>query len=355
MQQNRIQKLRDTFQAHNIDAMLVTEPKNIRYLSSFTGTTATLFITKETAYFITDFRYDQQANEQAIGYDVIIHSTTMFQQIADIIRQDEIQTVGFEANNLTVTLYNQLIDLFDAELIATSGVIEKIREVKDAGEIETLQASADIMDRAFSHIVDYIKVGMTELEVANELERFCKELGASSMSFDTIIASGLRSAMPHGVASNKVIQENEMITIDFGCYYQGYTADMTRTIATGDVDPKLKEIYQIVYEAQKLVNDQVKAGMTGKEIDAIARDYITSKGFGEYFGHSTGHGIGLDIHEEPGVSVKNPNPIVAGNVITNEPGIYISGLGGVRIEDDIAIYDNEVKVLNNSPKELIII
>ncbi|MBG9988531.1 aminopeptidase P family protein [Aerococcaceae bacterium DSM 111176] len=355
MHQARIQKLTETFNTQGIDAMLITEPKNIRYLSSFTGSTATLFITSETAYFITDFRYDQQAHEQATGYEVVIHSSSMFKEIAHIIAEDNIQRVGFEADNVTVSLFNQLNDLFEAEMVPTSAVIETLREIKDGAEIKVIEESAKIMDEAYAHILEFIEIGMTELEVANELERFCKEKGASSMSFDTIVASGPRSAMPHGVASDKKIEKDEMVTIDFGCYYKGYTADMTRTFATGEVDDKLKEIYQIVFEAQRLVNEQAKAGMTGAEIDAIARDYITEHGYGEYFGHSTGHGIGLDIHENPRVASSGDKKIVAGNVITNEPGIYLEGLGGVRIEDDIVIYEGATKIINSSPKELIII
>lgn len=355
MHQARIQKLTERFESLSIDAMVVTEPKNIRYLSSFTGSTATLFITKETAYFITDFRYDQQAHEQATGYEVIIHSSTMFKAIAEIIEDDNIKHVGFEADNVTVSLFNQLDDLFEAEMVPTSAVIETLREIKDESEIAIIEESARIMDEAYAHILEFIEIGMTELEVANELERFCKEKGASSMSFDTIVASGYRSAMPHGVASEKKIEKDELVTIDFGCYYKGYTADMTRTFATGEVDGKLKEIYDIVFEAQRLVNEQAKAGMTGAEIDAIARDYITEHGYGEYFGHSTGHGIGLDIHENPRVASSGDKEIVAGNVITNEPGIYLEGLGGVRIEDDIVIYEDATKIINRSPKELIII
>ncbi len=355
MLNQRIEQLRNQFSQYNIDALLVTEPKNIRYLSNFTGTTAVLFITKTDAFFITDFRYDQQAHQQAEGYQIIIHSHGMFRQVKDLIDKYSIKRVGFEASHLTVDVFNQLTDLFTAELMPTNQVIEQIRETKDASEIAIIQESADIMDKAYTHILDFIQIGMTELTIANELERFCKELGASSMSFDTIVASGERSAMPHGVASNKQIQKNELVTIDFGCYYNGYTADMTRTFATGQLDSQLNEIYQIVLDAQLLVNKEAKAGLTGQEIDAIARDYISDHGYGELFGHSTGHGIGLDIHENPAISKNNPNPIVAGNVITNEPGIYIEGLGGVRIEDDIAIYEDSTTILNHSPKELIIL
>lgn len=182
-----------------------------------------------------------------------------------------------------------------------------------------------------------------------------RELGATSVSFDTIVASGYRSAMPHGVASHKLIEKGDFVTLDFGSYYEGYVSDMTRTVAVGEPDAKLKEIYAIVLEAQLRVNAQAKAGMTGVEVDNIARDYITEKGYGAYFGHSNGHGIGLEIHEGPNTSQKATKVLVPGNVITNEPGIYLDGLGGVRIEDDLIITAGGNEILTHSPKELLIL
>lgn len=179
--------------------------------------------------------------------------------------------------------------------------------------------------------------------------------GAQSVSFDTIVASGLRSAMPHGVASEKVIEEGDMVTIDFGCYYNGYVSDMTRTFAVGDPGDELKEIYEIVYQANKKVNESAKAGMTGAELDAIARDYIAEHGYGPQFGHTLGHGIGLEVHEGPSLSFRNEEKLVVNNIVTNEPGIYVPGLGGVRIEDDLVIKENGVEVLMTTPKELIIL
>ena len=187
------------------------------------------------------------------------------------------------------------------------------------------------------------------------LDFYMRSLGATSVSFDTIVASGIRSAMPHGVASTKVIEKGDLITLDFGCYYEGYVSDMTRTFALGDPGEKLKEIHQIVLEAQLMVNAVAKAGMSGVELDAVARDYIASHGYGEAFGHSTGHGIGLEIHEGPNVSFKSPKLFVPGNVITNEPGIYLPGIGGVRIEDDLLITTTGNRILTHSPKELIIL
>ena len=196
---------------------------------------------------------------------------------------------------------------------------------------------------------------MTEIELANQLDFFMRSQGATSVSFETIVASGVRSAMPHGVASEKQIAQGDLITLDFGCYYNGYVSDMTRTFALGDPGEKLKEIYNIVLEAQLKVTEAAKPGISGIELDAVARDHIASYGYREAFGHSTGHGIGLEIHEGPNVSFRSEKAFVPGNVITNEPGIYLPGIGGVRIEDDLLITETGNKVLTHSPRELIIL
>lgn len=240
-------------------------------------------------------------------------------------------------------------------MVPTSGIVEKLREVKSEEEIVILQQAVNIAEKAYNYILGFIKPGMTEIEVANELDFYMRNLGATGVSFDTIVASGVRSAMPHGVASDKVIEEGDMVTIDFGCYYKGYASDMTRTFAVGDPGEKLKEIYAIVQEANRRVTEQAKAGMTGAELDAIARDYITEKGYGPQFGHTTGHGLGLEVHEAPSISFRNEEKLVENNVVTNEPGIYIAGLGGVRIEDDLVIKEDGNLNLMSSPKDLIIL
>ena len=350
----RLDKVRESFKESNIDALLVTTPFNIRYLAYFTGTTAYLLITKDKAYFITDFRYAQQAADQAQDFEIRIVDKNYFEEVNLLVKETGVKHLGFEADHMTVSLYMYISDMVDLDLIETKGLVEKIREIKDPEEIEIIKEACEITDQAFEHILDYIKPGETrEVDVANELDHFLKLKGASGMSFDTIVASGLRSAMPHGVASEKVIEEGDMVTIDFGCYYHGYVSDMTRTFAVGEVDPKLEEIYQIVWDAHEKVTAEAKVGMTGKEIDAIARDYIADKGYGDNFGHSTGHGIGLDIHEGPAISKRNNQPVQVNNVITNEPGIYLPGVGGVRIEDDLIVTEEGMVPINRSPKHLI--
>lgn len=351
----RIDNLRIKLEEHGIDALLVTNMYNVRYLANFTGTTGLALLTKENAYFVTDFRYTEQAAEQAKGFEIVKNMGSIYEEVANLVEKDQIKTLGFEDSDVTFATYTQINGLIACDLKPSSGLIEKLREVKSDEEIAIIQKAVDIAEKGYAHILDYIKPGQTEIEVANELDFYMRSLGASSVSFDTIVASGVRSAMPHGVASEKVIEQGDMITIDFGCYYKGYVSDMTRTFAIGDPGEELKKIYQIVYEAHMKVSETAKAGMTGAELDAIARDHITDNGYGEAFGHTTGHGIGLEIHEEPAVSFRNEEELVENNVITNEPGIYIPGLGGVRIEDDLVVTAEGNKVLNSSSKELIIL
>jgi Xaa-Pro aminopeptidase len=352
---NRVNNLREQMKLEGISSFLITSPYNLRYLTGFTGTTGLALIGLEEAFFITDFRYTEQAAKQCVGFEIVKNVGPILEVVADLVESKNIENLGFEESFVPFKQYVELEGLLEVDLIPVSGMVEELREVKDEEEIAIVEKACEIADKAFSHILTYIKPGMTEIQVANELDFYMRSLGASSVSFETIVASGLRSAMPHGVASEKIIEQGDMITIDFGCYYNGYVSDMTRTISLGEPSDKLREIYNIVKEAQQKVLDVAKPGMTGVELDAVARDYIASKGYGEAFGHSTGHGIGLEIHEGPNVSKLAEKAFVPGNIITNEPGIYLPGIGGVRIEDDMLVTENGIKRLTHSEKELIIL
>lgn len=354
---NRIEKLRKQLKEEHLDALLVTNPYNLRYMTGFTGTSGMALITSTRAYFITDFRYTEQASHQCVGYEIVKQASTAFNELPRLLNDNHLTELGFDDQHLTFAQYMTLQDIVNpVDLIPVSGLIETLREVKDESEIATIKEACHIADAAFTHILDYIKPGMTEIQVANELDFYMRSLGASGISFDTIVASGVRSAMPHGVASEKEIEMGDFITLDFGCYYNGYVSDMTRTISLGEPrEAVLKEIYQIVLDAHLKVEEAAKPGMSGKELDAVARQYIESKGYGEYFGHSTGHGIGLEIHEAPMISKLNTQPLVAGNTITDEPGIYLPDIGGVRIENDLLITENGCEVLTKSNRQLIIL
>src|SRR5699024_8374421 len=232
-------------------------------------------------------------------------------------------------------------------------LVETLRLIKSDEEIEIMQAAAKIADDAFNHILNYIKPGRTELDVSNELEFFMRQAGATASSFDTIVASGYRSALPHGVASNKTIEAGELVTLDFGALYEGYCSDITRTVAVGHVNDQLKEIYDIVLQAQLKGVKGVKAGITRHEADALTRDYITEKGYGDYFGHSTGHGLGMEVHENPRLAPDASVILEEGMVVTVEPGIYVPEVGGCRIEDDIVVTTEGNKRLTHADKQFI--
>jgi len=351
----KIEKLRLNFSTQGIDGILITSPFNRRYISNFTGTAGVVLISADKAQFLTDFRYIEQATKQCQGFEIIKITGSIHEEVAIQAKKLGIQKLGFEEDFLTYSSFKVYDKEIEAELVPISGVIEKLRLIKTDSELKILKVAADIADAAFKHILDFISPGKTELEVSNELEFFMRRAGATSSSFDTIVASGHRSALPHGVASDKVIEAGDIVTMDYGCYYNGYVSDITRTVAVGEPDAKLKEIYEIVLEAQLRGMAGIKPGLTGKEADAITRDYITEKGYGEYFGHSTGHGIGLEIHEGPGLSMKSDVVLEPGMVVTCEPGIYIPGLGGVRIEDDTLITKDHNEALTHSTKELIIL
>ncbi|MFV0558479.1 MAG: M24 family metallopeptidase [Enterococcus sp.] len=353
---SRIKKLRSAMKRAELDAFLVTSQYNLRYLANFTGTTGVAVITQTDAFFITDFRYTEQAASQAQGFKIIKNVGPIFNEVAKLCQTEQIAALAFEENHVSFAQYTVLEDVItESSLVPITGMIESLREIKDEEEIKIVRQACHIADLGFEHVLTMIRPGMTEIEVANQLDFFMRSLGATSVSFETIVASGVRSAMPHGVASSKVIEQGDLITLDFGCYYEGYVSDMTRTFAIGDPGQKLKEIHQIVLEAQLQVIEAAKPGISCGALDAVARQYIEKCGYGDAFGHSTGHGIGLEIHEAPMIANRYKQTLVAGNIITDEPGIYLPGIGGVRIEDDLLITATGNEILNKSPKELIIL
>ncbi|AKL85131.1 M24 family metallopeptidase [Bacillus atrophaeus] len=352
----KLEKLRNLFKQLGIDGLLITSGTNLQYMTGFTGSAGLAVISEERAAFITDFRYTEQAKAQVKGFEIIEHGGSLIQTAADTINDFGIAKLGFEQNSMTYGTYASYHAVVNsAELVPVAESVEKLRLIKSDEEIKILEEAAKIADDAFHHILTFIKPGISEISVANELEFFMRSQGADSSSFDMIVASGLRSSLPHGVASEKLIESGDFVTLDFGAYYKGYCSDITRTIAVGEPSDKLKDIYQIVFDAQVLGVQHIKPGMTGKEADALTRDHITAKGYGQYFGHSTGHGLGMEVHESPGLSARSSAVLEPGMIVTVEPGIYIPETGGVRIEDDIVITENGCRTITHSPKELIIL
>ncbi|MFW6001385.1 MAG: M24 family metallopeptidase [Halanaerobium sp.] len=351
---HRIEKLREKMKANNIKNFLLTKKENIRYLSSFTGTSARILLTEHENIFITDFRYLDQASEQTEGFIIEEISSNFMQGFAELLKNKQIKEMSFESDDINYKTYQDFQKQLELEeLNAVNGIIEELRLVKEEAEVEKIKRAVEIADRGFQFLLDFIEPGKTEKEIALELEFFMKKNGGEANAFDFIVASGKRGALPHGTASNKIVEKGELITIDFGTVYQGYHSDITRTIALGEVSQKHREIYNIVLEAQLKVIEKIKAGMSCIDADKIARDFISKAGYKENFGHGLGHGIGLEIHEGPRLSYTAEGVLKKGMVVTDEPGIYISGFGGVRIEDDLLITEEGCEVLNSSPKELI--
>lgn len=356
MANKRVEQLRVKLQEQGLPAMLVASPINRRYLTGFTGSAGYVLITRDQSYLLTDFRYMTQAPEQATGFKVVEHGSKVMDTVKELLDAEGIKSLGFEQEHITYAVFISYTEqLKPVTLTPVSGLVEQLRIFKDREELQVMQRAAELADATFSHILDIVEVGKTEREIDLQMEMFMRSHGATSSSFDTIVASGERSALPHGVASERVIQGNEFITFDFGALLDGYCSDLTRTIAVGNPDSKLKEIYDIVLEAQLHALDHIKPGMTGREADALTRDIITKYGYGEYFGHSTGHGLGMEVHESPRLSKASDDILEPGMVVTVEPGIYLPGLGGVRIEDDIVITETGIQILTSSSKKYTVI
>lgn len=352
---NRIDKIKDILNELGLDAIYITHIPNIRYISGFSGSSAYLIITKNKNYFFTDFRYDSQCREQVKGFDITVNFSPPV-KIKELVDAEGFKNIGFESTHLTVHQLAQLKESFpDAEFTGLADRIEKMTMVKEAGEIDKIKKACGITNKVFEKLLGIIKPGMKEKDVSAEISYWHKLYGADKDSFDPIVASGWRGALPHGAASDKVIEAGEMVTLDFGCYYDGFASDLTRTISVGNPGDEMKKIYDTVLLAQTAAIDAAKEGVTTKELDSIARNIINNAGYEGKFGHGLGHGLGIEVHEMPSVSQRMDISIPANVVVTIEPGIYIEGLGGVRIEDDIMITSGGCEVFNKSPKELIII
>ncbi len=351
----RIEKLRAALGELGADALITEKGVNRRYLSGFTGSTGWVIVTQKDAFLVTDFRYIDQAKEQAPHFTVVNNERKATEAIAKVLNENGVKRLAFEGS-VSFSTYQEWNKAFEGvDLVPTSGFLEKLRMYKDESELEVIREAVRIADEAFSHILGFIKPGVREIDVALELEFFMRRQGADAAAFDIIVASGERGALPHGRASEKIIQAGEMVTLDFGAQYKGYNSDITRTVSVGEPHPKMKEIYDIVLQAQVAGVQALKPGITGKEADAVTRDIITAAGYGEAYGHSAGHGLGIEVHELPNLSTVSPYVLEPGHLVTMEPGIYVSGLGGVRIEDDCLITENGCEILTKSTKELLIL
>ena len=348
----RVQKI---IKQLNIDPVLVSNGNNMRYVSGFAGETGYLYISEKHHAVITDFRYTYQAEAEAEGYEIITIGSGGYEEaIKEILNRDKVKRLGFESEDLLYSKYEHLRDALEGvELVPIKDEITSLRRIKTKNELEYIKKAEAIGDKVFTEILTFIKPGMTELEIAAKIEYLLKIYGGERSSFPAIVASGINSSMPHAVPTHKKVEVGDFLTMDYGCVYKGYCSDMTRTIVVGKANDKQKEIYNIVLEAQLAALDAIKPGLKGKEIDKVARDIIYKAGYEGCFGHGLGHSVGLFIHENPRLSPSEEDLIEDGMVETVEPGIYIRGFGGVRIEDLVLVTENGHENFTHSDKTLI--
>ncbi len=353
MIEDRLHRLGQTLAEQELDALLIAQPQNLRYLSGFSGSGGVLLLTAELAILATGFVYLEQAKEEAPAFEVVKIEETFAKLLPELVPRVEGRRLGFESAHLTVAQHCKWLEALeeageDRELLPTEGLVEKLRAVKDAHELAAIRQAVALADAAFAHIVDFIKVGMTEKEVAWELEVFLRTQGAEKVAFDLIVGAGPNGAKPHASATEQRIKAGQPIVIDLGALLDGYNSDLTRTLCLGRADERFWEVYDLVLRAQTAAEAGIKAGLGGKEADQIARQIIEEAGY--ELGHSLGHGVGLAVHESPRLSRFSEDTLQAGMVVTVEPGIYLPDWGGVRLEDMVVVGEEGVEILSQASK-----
>ncbi len=338
-----------------VDGVLLTSPCSLRYFTGFSGGEGVALVSRTERFLFVDSRYTEAAEKEAKGFTIIeFGGGTKNQEIGKRMKEQSIKRLGYEETELTVAEYQSFqTDLPDAEWIGCSRELDRKRMVKRPEELQALRMAEQIGVEAFLAVLPQIKVGMTEHELAAELEYQMRKRGAEGTSFETIAISGKKTSMPHGRPGDKKLESGDFITMDFGCRYQGYCSDMTRTVVLGKATTEQKKIYEVVRLAQEAGLAAIRAGISGKDADAAARSIIEDAGYGRYFGHSLGHGVGLKIHELPNLSPMSETVLEPGMVVTCEPGIYIPNLGGVRIEDMVCVTKDGCENLTPLSKELL--
>ena len=357
--ERRLAALRSAIAASQLDALLVTALPNIRYLSGFSGSSALMVVSATDAVLLTDFRYSIQANVEAGAVArVIIEPTSLWSRLwAELPAMPDVESIAFESAHVTHADYQRLVEPPQGgakwQWRPSVNLVESLRERKDEGEIANIREAARIAELALENTVKLVKPGMTELAICGLLEGELRRCGSESHPFETIIASGERSALPHARSSLREVGSGDLLLIDFGAVFSGYCSDITRTFVVGKATAEQREIHDVVRESNATASGAIRAGMRGKDADALARGYIERRGWGEAFGHSLGHGIGLEVHEAPRLSKAADSPLPVGAVVTIEPGIYRTGWGGVRIEDDVLLTPDGPDIITKFPRELI--
>jgi len=351
----RLQALTEQVAERELDALLVSNIVNVRWLTGFTGSNAVAVAGPDTRRFVTDFRYLTQAAEQIDAAWEREVATDLLQRVADGIGEEPLR-LGFDDEDLSVRLHGKLADALpdNVQLVAAGGIVQGLRAVKDAAEIDAIRAAAQLADAALEEVLTGGLVGRTEREIALEIEIAIRRR-AEGVSFSPIVAAAEHGALPHAEPRDVPIRSNTLVVIDWGARLGGYASDCTRTFATGELDPRDREIYELVLCAQQAALTAIRPGPTGREVDAIARAIIDEGGHGEHFGHGLGHGVGLEVHEGPRLSKQGNDVLAAGNIVTVEPGVYVPGAVGVRIEDLVLVTEDGGEVLSGLPKALRIV
>ncbi len=356
MTNRRIEQLQLELRRKHLNALVVSSLPNIRYLTGFSGSNALLIFGSRRCFFITDSRYTLQSKDEVRGWKRIITTRPLLEEASRKGLLAGCKRVGFESAHTSVAQYRLLRRLFrNVSFVETTSLVEDTVLCKEGAEVDSIRAAAKITDAVFREMTELITDGVTEGDVAAEISFRQKRMGAEGDSFEPIVASGPRSALPHARPTGKKIRRGEFVVLDFGCVKNGYNSDLTRTIAVGHVSRRMREMYQAVKEAQQAAIDAARGGMMASDLDAVARKHIESRGFGKYFTHALGHGLGLSVHEAPRISSLSKDRLRTASVVTIEPGVYIPGVGGVRIEDDIVLTDRGCRILTKSPKELIVV
>ena len=351
----RVAALRERLAALGLDALVVQALPNIRYLTGFTGSAALGLVRRHDLVLVTDFRYATQApREVGDAARVEVDQVNVWERLKRVLAERPLEGVGFEAHVATVRDHERLRGLGAWRWEGTSDLVERLRAVKDADEVAAIRAAAALAREALDEALPAVRVGATECEIAARLEAALRRRGSEWHPFPTIVASGPRSALPHARTGRRAVERGDWLLLDFGAQVDGYCADLTRTVVVGArADERQRLVYEVVRQAQRRALEQVRAGQTGREADALAREVITARGFGEAFGHSLGHGLGLEVHEAPRLSPTAEAPLPAGAVVTIEPGIYLPGWGGVRLEDDVHLEVDGPVLLSDNQVELV--
>jgi Xaa-Pro aminopeptidase len=356
MLKNRRSRLMRFFEEYSLKAVLFTDLRNIRYLCGFSGTEGALLISRDHAWFLCDSRYTVQAAEEVQGAEIRESAPIRIDTVAALAHEYGLDRIGFEAAHTPVSAFRRMSEALAGIVLVELGPdLDEIRICKDLAEIERLGSVAALSSQSLAAVLGNIKPGIREVDIALALEFEMRRLGADGRAFDFIVASGERGAMPHGRASDKIIRSGELVTIDFGALKDGYYSDETVTVACGQPGIRAQEIHSIVRTAHDLAIDAVRPGISCRDLDEVARSYIRDKGYGEYFGHGLGHGVGLEIHELPTLSPRSGGVLEETMVITIEPGIYIPGFGGVRIEDTVVVTGDGCHVITGADKSLLVL